>query len=80
MIYLRELGFGAIGTARRDAGIVERLLTFQANAKKPGTRIPYNALFAACNPNNNVVQALWNDNAPTLFMINCSDGSGIIST
>jgi hypothetical protein len=80
MMYLRELEFGAIGTARRDSGIVQRLLTLQANAKKSETRIPYNALFTACNTNNTVTQALWNDNAPTLFMMNCNDGSGTVST
>jgi hypothetical protein len=80
MIYLRELGFGAIGTARRDAGAVTRLLTLQANAKKPGTRMPYNALHIACNTENNVTQALWNDNAPTLFMMNCNDGTGTVRT
>ncbi|KAH6723093.1 hypothetical protein BKA61DRAFT_685410 [Leptodontidium sp. MPI-SDFR-AT-0119] len=25
-------------------------------------------------------RALWNDNAPTLFMMNCTDGSGTVST
>ncbi|PVH69287.1 hypothetical protein DL98DRAFT_625657, partial [Cadophora sp. DSE1049] len=80
MMYLRELGFSTIRTARRDAGIVQRLLTLQSNAKKAETRIPYNALFTAYNTDNTVTQALWNDNAPTLFIINCNDRTGTIST
>ncbi|PVH73226.1 hypothetical protein DL98DRAFT_538533 [Cadophora sp. DSE1049] len=80
IMYLRELNFGTISIIIWDTGIVQRLLTWQVNAKKSKTWIPYNTLFITCNTNNTVTQALWNDNAPTLFMINCSDGTGTVTT
>ncbi|KAH9203377.1 hypothetical protein DL95DRAFT_349969 [Leptodontidium sp. 2 PMI_412] len=65
MGYLRELGFGAIGTARVDSGGHHMMA--------------YNELHIAYSPDNMVMHALWNDNAPSLFMSNCDDGHGTVN-
>ena len=79
--YLRELEFGAIGTARIDAGIVKRIHELKLNQGKKGfPKLKYNELYTAVSTTGNVCYILWNDNAPALFLSNCDDGSGTVRT
>lgn len=78
--YLRTLDFGVISTARIDAGIVQRLVDMKKNAGKKGHKLKYNDLFTAVSPSGRVCHMLWNDNAPALFLSNCTDGSSTVKT
>jgi hypothetical protein len=40
----------------------------------------YNEIRTAPAPSNQVMDMIWNDNAPVLFMANYNDGSGTITT
>lgn len=78
--HLRSLDFGAIGTARVDAGIIDRLVDMKKNALKKGHKLKYNEVHVAVSPSGKVCHILWNDNAPALFLCNCNDGTGTVKT
>lgn len=65
--YLRELGFGATGTARTNSGIcADFVAKKQVDAKKDD--IPWGTLYSKPTISNNVVQSAWKDNALVLFL------------
>lgn len=79
--HLRELEIGAIGTARVDAGIVQRIHDLKVNNGKRGhPKLQYNELRTAVFPSGKVCHLLWNDNAAALFLSNCNDGTGTVKT
>ena len=65
--HLRQLGFGATGTARINSGIcADFVAKKQADQKK--VSIPWGTLFSEPTISNKVAQSAWKDNALVLFL------------
>jgi hypothetical protein len=65
--YLRQLGFGATGTARTNSGIcADFVAKKQADRKKDD--IPWGTLFSEPTISNDIIQCAWKDNALVLFL------------
>jgi hypothetical protein len=65
--HLRQLGFGATGTARINSGIcADFVAKKQADQKKDS--IPWGTLFSEPTISNKVAQSAWKDNALVLFL------------
>jgi hypothetical protein len=65
--YLRDLGFGATGTARTNSGIcIDFVAKKQADKKKD--TIPWGTLYSEPTIGNDINQSAWKDNALVLFL------------
>jgi hypothetical protein len=70
--YLRELGYGATGTARTNSGICADFVARKQIDKKKDS-IPWGTLYSAPTIDNNVLQYAWKDNALVLFLSTTHD-------
>jgi len=65
--YLRQLGYGATGTARTNSGICAEFVNRKQVDKKKDD-IPWGTLYSAPTADNNINQHAWKDNALVLFL------------
>ncbi|RKK77498.1 hypothetical protein BFJ68_g17968 [Fusarium oxysporum] len=73
---LRQLGFGATGTARPNCGISTEMKQIKETGKAPdGTPLRYNEVILIPMPDKQVIQIAWKDSSVVLFISTVHSGA-----